>query len=88
MGADLEARDVDEYTPLIAAVHSRSRAIVRSDHQIILLGCTLIPFRFLLNQGVDVNARDIYGYTALFWSENFYDYKAISKMIKNHGGTM
>ena len=43
--------------------------------------------RWLLKYGVDPNARDELGKTALYWSR-YYNYRRISAMIRAFGGTL
>ena len=58
-------------TPLIVAVFYNYRDIVE----------------YLLKQGVDVNARDDMGKTALYWAR-WQNYRSVAKLLRSFGGTV
>ena len=87
-GADLNAQEAQQgNTPLMRATQRGERKIVKYSHLISLNSNSFLPFRWLLEQGVDVNARDNEGNTALYWSTTFR-YTGISILLKSYGGTL
>ena len=45
------------------------------------------PLRVLIEGGADLNIKDMDGYTALFWAQE-YNYRRIVKLLKKHGATL
>ena len=72
IGADLDKKGgLDDDTPLIVAAYYGYRDVVK----------------LLLEQGVDVNARDSLGKTALYWAR-WANYRKIAKLLRSYGATL
>ena len=71
LGANLEVDCGYGKTPLILSVEWSTKRNVQ----------------FLINQGVDINARDDEGNTALFYAKD-YRLRKIAKLLENNGATL
>lgn len=72
LGADLNKKGgLDDDTPLIVAAYYGYKEVVK----------------YLLEQGVDVNARDSQDKTALFWAR-WANYRKIAKLLRSYGATL
>merc|ERR1719233_2714382 len=76
LGADLDAGNkIDGDTPLISAAYHGYREVVE----------------YLVKQGVEVNKKDNYGNTALYWTtsvNNRHIIKVLKDILKDNGATM
>ena len=70
-GADLEASDVNGWTPLMRATFKGNTEIVK----------------ILVENGADVNAKNAYGYSVLFIGETLNKQPEIIKMLVKAGAT-
>ena len=72
VGANLNAvGGPDKDTPLIVAVYYGYKAVVE----------------VLLEAGVEVNSRDAYGKTALYWAR-WTNYRRIAKLLTKYGAVL